>query len=669
MLLNNKYEYNPRTDQLGKGGFGTVFKATDTILNRAVALKLVDRNNLPAKYSLVSEISRVIDLNLVRYYDAFIYTATDSMGQETEVQVGVMEYVNGGDLKQFCGRANTIPDLNELLQGILDGLTYLHSKGIIHRDIKPQNILLQKEHGKLIPKISDFGISKNIGDSGSTVSGLVGSQAYMSPEQLNNTGGKLSPASDVWAFGILVYELFTGERPFDTPGVTSDAQIITNIVTCRLPERINTLPQPYQDVVKACVTKDIHRRIGSAVDVKAMLALKGDETIVQPTPLVQTQMVYDEEKTVIQSPKLQASGETGKTDKTSPRKKKSKVWVIPVLIVALCFAGYVYSIGGQKDKLYSEYMQTAEKALENKEYTSSEEAYNKALEIKPGDIDAEVGLMGVLNRRRLMEEDEQAWQNAREKNTIASYGNYIESYPSGTYAEEANAAIDKLEAQAERDRLAKEAAAQAERNRLAKEAAAQAERDRIASEKKAEEEKYKEFFEDFIDNDNNWTTSHTEYRESSISDGKYCCEYFLENGVYMVTKAIPIDEKKNFEIKAKIEKISGIQNNGYGIIFGRKDSDNQFYFQISGNGSYKIDMYDNGDKINNKYWTESSYINQGNGAVNILSVKKIGQKFRFYINSNFVYESNYEKFFGDRIGFVIFQNQKIAIDYLSVRYL
>ncbi len=283
MLLNNKYEYNPQTDLLGSGGFGNVFKAKDTVLNRDVALKLVDKNNLPARYSLVAEMGRVIELqhsNLVRFYDAFIYKATDSMGRETEVQVGVMEYINNGDLTKFCGRPYDIPDLNTFLRGILEGLGYLHSKGIIHRDIKPANIMIKKEGNILIPKISDFGISKNISDAGSTVSGVVGSQAYMAPELLNNTSGKLSPSCDIWAFGILLYELFTGERPFDQPGVTSNVQIITNIIECRLPEKVNSIPEPYQTIIKACVYKDLKQRVSSTDGVLAMLDFTGGQNII-----------------------------------------------------------------------------------------------------------------------------------------------------------------------------------------------------------------------------------------------------------------------------------------------------------------------------------------------------------------------------------------------------
>ncbi len=286
MLLNNKYEFDPEKDQIGKGGFGNVFKAKDTVLDRKVALKLVDKNNLPPKYSLVAEISRVIELqhtNLVRFYDAFIYKASDSMGRETEVQVGVMEYINHGDLTKLCGRPNDIPDLNTFLKGILEGLGYLQSKGIIHRDIKPANIMIRKDGDLLIPKIADFGISKNLSDAGSTVSGLVGTHAYMSPEQLNNTTGKLSPASDIWAFGIMLYELFIGERPFDKSGETSNAQIISNIMECKLPERVNTISEPYQSIIKKCVTKDLKQRVNSTDDVLNMFKPKRKKTVNNTT--------------------------------------------------------------------------------------------------------------------------------------------------------------------------------------------------------------------------------------------------------------------------------------------------------------------------------------------------------------------------------------------------
>ena len=455
MILNNKYEYNPRTDQLGKGGFGTVFKAADTILNRAVALKLVDRNNLPAKYSLVAEISRVIDLNhpnLVRYYDAFIYTATDSMGQETEVQVGVMEYVNGGDLKQFCGHPNIIPDLNELLKGILAGLTYLHSNGIIHRDIKPQNILLQKEHGKLIPKISDFGISKNIGDAGSTVSGLVGSQAYMSPEQLNNTGGKLSPATDIWAFGILVYELFTGERPFDKPGVTSDVQIITNIVECRLPDRMNIIPEPYRSIIRACVCKELKLRISSTIDVSAMFDNTAEQTQIDSEATKVEAFRKDEfqKKTGYNNIRTEI-GEADFRDKSkqtdykesikqkSSEKKRSRLLIPAILLLLL--AGYF--LIPKQERLEDHSVVKVDAVVENGPAEDDLDSISK--NENNNEINEEKSAQLI---------EKEAWDRAKEINTSSAYEDYLKDYPSGQYADFAKNEISVIKEQKNKEKTA-----------------------------------------------------------------------------------------------------------------------------------------------------------------------------------------------------------------------
>lgn len=270
--INDRYEFNPATDELGKGGFGRVFKAHDTLLDRQVVLKMAEKGNLPDKYSLVKEISRVIDFNhpnLVRYYDAILMHTTNQFGEEIEYQIGVMEYVSGGDLKGFL--ENPKPShLHEVVEGIIQGLAYLHQRNIIHRDIKPGNILLQPHEGSLIPKICDFGISKTVGSEATALSNVIGTFEYMSPEQLgNNPDQMISTNADLWSLGVLLYELFTGELPFGSRrGGTTDAKIIGNILAMEIPEGINRVEQPYRKVIEQCLIKNASDR---APDAAALL--------------------------------------------------------------------------------------------------------------------------------------------------------------------------------------------------------------------------------------------------------------------------------------------------------------------------------------------------------------------------------------------------------------
>lgn len=173
MDFKNRYQYNPKTDLLGRGGFATVYKAHDALLNRTVALKFFA--NSGDKHTLIQEISRAINLerpNLCRYYDAALQENSNFHGEVEKMEIGVMEYLDGGDLKTYV-RAH--PDkLNKLLIDVLHGLSYLHEHGIIHRDLKPQNILIKNTSQGSVAKITDFGISKDAGSSNTSSSQLMG---------------------------------------------------------------------------------------------------------------------------------------------------------------------------------------------------------------------------------------------------------------------------------------------------------------------------------------------------------------------------------------------------------------------------------------------------------------------------------------------------------------
>lgn len=278
ITVHKTYRFDPATDLIGKGGFGSVYRATDTNLNMQVAIKKYS-GNLPVKYSLFEEIKRVISLshpNLVRYYDAFELSETSSFGEK--IQVGVLEYVSGGDLGKLLRQAPQ-PELNkELVIGIMSGLQYLHSQGIIHRDLKPENILLQPNNdaSTLTPKIADFGISKVLSDSSSGNSSLViGSIEYMAPEQFNLSryghNGRLQTNLDLWSLGVLVYEMFVGKAPFGKTqdGIARD-EIMRNILEKPL-DQIHTIPAPFDQIVQRCLVRSAGQRAQSVDELFELL--------------------------------------------------------------------------------------------------------------------------------------------------------------------------------------------------------------------------------------------------------------------------------------------------------------------------------------------------------------------------------------------------------------
>lgn len=274
MQFQDRYKYNPQTDLLGKGGFARVYRATDTLLERVVAVKVFNTTD-SGHYTVLEEIKKVIKFehpNLLRYYDVAILENTNAFGESEVLQVGIMEYANGGDLKTFAQKNPNSPLLYKLLQQVLNGLEFLHNKGIIHRDLKPQNILLVEENGAFTAKISDFGISRLVDTHTNSASMTIGTIEYMAPEQFspNKYGieGKVSTNVDLWSFGIMVHELITDVPPFGhRSGNTTAEQIMSSILSADLPKEVDDIREPYQSVIKRCLVADAKQRIKTATEL------------------------------------------------------------------------------------------------------------------------------------------------------------------------------------------------------------------------------------------------------------------------------------------------------------------------------------------------------------------------------------------------------------------
>jgi len=175
--------------------------------------------------------------------------------------------------------------------------------------------------------------------------------------------------------------------------------------------------------------------------------------------------------------------------------------------------------------------------------------------------------------------------------------------------------------------------------------------------------------DDFVTNKNNWATSNDAKATLEVKNNKYYFDHKRASGGWSSTKVIDIDTSKDFEIESKILKISGIKNNGFGFTFGRKDSDNQFVFSITSNGSYAIDQYKNGTYTAIKDWTKSTHIKTGSYAYNTLKIKKERGFIKFYVNGRYLTLYTHKAFMGNRFGFVVYNNQKIAINNLKVKYI
>lgn len=295
MRVGDRYEYDPAYDLLDKTGLGTVYRAIDTQENRVVALKCIPPELLPTHYELSEEINRVkyhSHANLVKYYEVFqenlpveiAAIPADSISENEEpdltitstketmlFHVVVMEYVEGNTLDKYPVYNLTEETLLHLLRDILQGLHYLHDHRIIHRDFRQSKIIVQEVEGKLVPKILYFGLSTQL-------SQFMPNYGYLPPERLGKYDDIITEMSDVWMFGVLVYELLTNQLPFGSTqeGLANDA-IMINILSGQMIGEALALIPPYQEIVEKCLINDPQERYQKVAEILALLPDQAEE--------------------------------------------------------------------------------------------------------------------------------------------------------------------------------------------------------------------------------------------------------------------------------------------------------------------------------------------------------------------------------------------------------
>ncbi|MBX7257417.1 MAG: protein kinase [Candidatus Hydrogenedentes bacterium] len=260
--------------RLGRGGMGKVYLARDVLLDRLVALKVLN-GSFASDPSLVKRFRREAKAaaqlnhpNIVRVY---------AVREEKKVPYIAMEYVEGQTLEQMLAASGPMPWQRalDIVRQVAEALACAHSNGIVHRDIKPGNVLIDTNG---LVRVTDFGLAKFVNaTSGITSDGaFLGTPQYMSPEHCG--AGEISPASDVFSLGVMLYEMLCGQRPFkgDTPMMLVKQISMDPVSPLEL--AVPNLPQSVYDLVNNLLEKDPKHRLASGPDllgaIKNILSLK-----------------------------------------------------------------------------------------------------------------------------------------------------------------------------------------------------------------------------------------------------------------------------------------------------------------------------------------------------------------------------------------------------------
>lgn len=342
-VLGNRYEI---IEEIGNGGMAQVYKARCRLLNRFVAIKIlrtefVKDDEFLSRFNTEAQAAAALShQNIVSIYD---------VGREEDIEYIVMEYVEGSTLKDYI-KENKLLSWQQAIEftiQICRALNCAHKNGIVHRDIKPQNIILTSEG---VLKVTDFGIARAATASSVTITGnTMGSVHYLSPEQAK--GGYTDAKSDIYSLGIVMYEMVTGRLPFEGENPVSIAikQIQEKPVS---PKEYNlAVPLAVENIILKAMNKDQGMRYQAANDMLKDLEIakvNPDISLISASPsdtdmTKKIPVIKDEAPAEVTKPEKQAERPSKEVKTMKKSEKKAIIWAIvtSVLIVSALVVGAI----------------------------------------------------------------------------------------------------------------------------------------------------------------------------------------------------------------------------------------------------------------------------------------------------------------------------------------
>ena len=284
---------------LGIGGMGEVYRATNVSLGRKVAIKLLNKEHTSNEDDVLRFLREARAAAAVRHPN--VVDVFDVARDDDGTPFIVQELLSGEDLEQYLGGSRDgkigAAEALEIMIPVAEAVAAAHARDVVHRDLKPANIFLAREGNKIIPKVLDFGacLYQTVGAlSAKERRMLIGTPHYMAPEQIT-TAMDVDARADVWAMGVILYEMLVGETPFEAEDANAVLKLVRTRAVPLLRKRAPGAPESLEELVQRCLDRDRKKRFAGAAAVREELARirkelskatrRPIETLSEPTSL------------------------------------------------------------------------------------------------------------------------------------------------------------------------------------------------------------------------------------------------------------------------------------------------------------------------------------------------------------------------------------------------